>query len=476
MRPLRGLALTSLVALVACNDVDDFEERALGPDGVLTAGEADFTRYVAIGDSYAAGVVNGAFTCSGQIYAYPTLIARQVGLEVADICSPPEELAEDFSAFQQPLITDPGVGSPLVLTSPGPPPVITPVAERGTPTNGDLFRPYNNLGVPGADLAEVNVASNQATSLDANSAFNLVLRGIGTAPEQAAILDATFITFWLGGNDVLRTVLSGGLVPVTPPATFDAEYNAALDALLEVTPDIVLGNVGDVSAFPFATAIPPVVVNPATQQPVLINGQAVPLIGPGGPLTLQEFVLLTAASFLGQGIGIPAALGGTGQPLPDEVVLETDEVTAIRSAATAYNASIAAAAADRGLPLVDFASELAAAVLAGGLLQAEGQTLSIRFLGGGVAVPFFGLDGFHPTPKGYGHIANLFIETINAEFAAAIPLVDVSTLPTLIGPEPPGPFDGRLAPAIAGGAPAAGRDGSPFLPVDWPAGVDFSVW
>jgi hypothetical protein len=217
--------LLLLFLLAACNDVDDSGERTLGPDGVLLAGEADFTRYVAIGDSYAAGVVNGAFTCSGQIYSYPNLIARQVGLEVPESCTPPPDLSAELTLFTQPLITDPGVGSPLVLTSPGPPPVITPVPATGSPTNGDLPRPYNNLGVPGADVREVNVARNQATSLDQNSAFNLVLRGIGTLPEQARTLDATLITFFLGGNDALAAVLSGGTRAVTPPTTFTLEYN-----------------------------------------------------------------------------------------------------------------------------------------------------------------------------------------------------------------------------------------------------------
>ncbi|MFN2432407.1 MAG: SGNH/GDSL hydrolase family protein [Gemmatimonadota bacterium] len=462
MRRMRGAALAWLLAVTACNSVDDVDERVLGPDGQITAGEADFTRYVAIGDSYGAGVVNGAFTCSGQIFAYPTLIARQVGLQVPDTCSPPERLAADFSAFQQPLITDPGVGSPLVLTSPGPPPVITPVPATGTPTNGDLFRPFNNLSVPGADLEEINVAVNQATSLDQNSAFNVVLRGIGTAPDQAAALDATFITFFLGGNDVLRSVLSGGTVEPTPAGTFRTQYRTAIADLLEVTPDIVLANIGDVAAFPFATTIPPVVVDPATQQPVLgPNGQPIPLIGPEGRnLNPQnDLVTLQAASLLAQGIGVPVAVGGTGAPLPDEVVLSGSELNRIRNAAEAYNEAIAEVALEADLVLVDVAAELQAALAAEGILQTTGGPLSIRFLGGGVAPPFFGLDGIHPTPKGYGHIANLFIEAINAEFGASIPLVEVGALPTLIGP-----------------STAQDLTPSPFLAVGWPAGVELDSW
>jgi hypothetical protein len=477
MRRQLGWGIASLIALSACNDVNDFEERALGPDGVLTRGAADFTRYVAIGDSYAAGVTNGALSCSGQIFSYPNQIAGQVGLQVPRNCGLLGQLqlaAVDFSTFEQPLVTDPGVGTPLVLTNPGPPPVIVPVPATGRPTNGDLDRPYNNLGVPGADLREVNIAFNQATSLDGNSAFNIVLRGIGTAPEQARILDATFITFWMGGNDVLGSVLAGGTIPVTPPATFESEYNRALDALFEITPELVIANLGDVTLFPFVTTIPPVVVNPATGQPVIIGGQPVPIIGPGGPLALgQDFVLLTAASLLAQGIGIPALLGGTGQPLPDEVVLEAAEVAEIRAAVASYNQTIAAAAAARGIGMVDINAFAQGAAASGGLVDANGQTLSVGFLGGGVAAPFFSLDGFHPTPKGYGHFANLFIQQINERFADRggdepgdpIALVDVSTLPTLIGG-----VGADLAP------PELLAVGNPFVSVAYPRRIDLSRW
>ena len=471
MNRWRGAVLACVLAAGwACNEVDDFDERVLGPDGLITLGDADFTRYVAIGDSYGAGIVNGAFTCAGQIFSYPAIIARQAGLEAADRCNPPEVLSDDVSVFQQPLVTDPGVGSPLALTNPGPPPVITPVAPTGVPTNGDLFRPYNNLSVPGMEVSEVNFAVNQATSQDNNAAFNVVLRGIATAPEQAAALDATFVTFWLGGDDVLESVLAGGTVDVTPTNEFRTQYRAALNVLLEVTTDVVIANVTDVSALPFATTIPPVVVNPATGQPVLDpTGNPIPLIGDNGrPLDpAAELVTLRAAPFLAQGIGIPAAVGGSGLPLPDEVVLDRGELQNIERALEGYNAAIVEAATEAELPLVDVDAELQAALAGGGLVQANGDVLSIRVLGGGQANPFFGLDGLHPTPKGYGHIANLFIETINQEYGSGIPLVNVGSLPTYI----------PSAAAPAGLVPLAqGVAGTAWLYVAWPAEVDTELW
>ena len=76
---------------------------------------------------------------------------------------------------------------------------------------------------------------------------------------------------------------------------------------------------------------------------------------------------LGAASLLAQGIGVPAALGGTGQPLPDGsfsppstlnagVLLYPDEVGLIRQRAVDLNARIASIAAANGATVIDIHS------------------------------------------------------------------------------------------------------------------------
>src|SRR4029077_11204552 len=109
-----------------------------------------------------------------------------------------------------------------------------------------------------------------------------------------------------------------------------------------------------VTSIPFVTTIPRFVVNPANNQLVLDpSGNPIPLIGPDGPLQAGDFVLLTAAAELGQGLGIPAALGGTGKPLTNDVVLNAAEVATIKAHVTAYNAAISAAATANGAALID---------------------------------------------------------------------------------------------------------------------------
>ena len=45
-----------------------------------TSGEADFTRYVAVGNSLTAGYMDGTVCRVGQTYSYPNLLAQQFAL------------------------------------------------------------------------------------------------------------------------------------------------------------------------------------------------------------------------------------------------------------------------------------------------------------------------------------------------------------------------------------------------------------
>src|SRR6266542_868161 len=96
-------------------------------------GSANFTTFVAIGDSYGAGVESGSLNLNHQPFSWPAVIARQAG--VAD--------------FQQPLVSFPGIGNELQLVDIIHfPPTILPATGSGQPINLNLPRPYNNLSIP----------------------------------------------------------------------------------------------------------------------------------------------------------------------------------------------------------------------------------------------------------------------------------------------------------------------------------------
>ncbi len=394
---------------------------ALAPAGALA--QADFTRYVAIGDSLTAAFSSGGVVMAFQRSSYPALLHRQAtGLA---------------TGFEQPLVSEPGILPLLQLVSlQGP--VITPKpGPQGQPLNLNLPRPYNNLGVPGARVRDT-------VATTTGGLHDLVLRnpafGNTTALQQALGLQPTFATIWIGNNDALAAALAGVViegVTLTPLAAFEADFLAVVNVLAQNNVRLAIANIPDVTSIPFVSTIPPVVVNPQTGQPVLVNGQPVPLIGPSGPLSASDRVLLPAAAQLRAGGGIPVALGGTGNPLTDQVVLSAAELSTIRSRVDAYNAVITAAASQANAALVDihsFFNEVASeGITVGGVDYSE------AFLTGGI----FSYDGVHPADFGYAVIANLFIEAINERYNEDIPPVDL--FPFVLGPPP----HGGGAPVIA---------------------------
>jgi lysophospholipase L1-like esterase len=365
------------------------------------AAQTNFSRYVSIGDSLAAGVESNSLVETHQLRSVPALIARQAG--AAD--------------FQQPLVSEPGIPPELTLVTLVPAPFVAPkAATAGAPKNAALGRPYNNLAVPGAT---VNDALNTLT--DAGGSHDLVLRGRGTQVQQALSLGPTAITLWIGNNDVLGAAVRGRVVEgvtITPAATFRALYSQVVAALKTSGAFIVAANLPDVSAIPFVTTIKPYVTNPTTGAPVLVAGSRVPLIGPAGPLPSTALVTIAASTLLAQGIGIPAALGGTGAPLPDEVVLDPAEIAMIQDRVNTNNQAIRDICAAASIPVLDVHAIFAELSTTG--RHVGGITLTNAFLSGGV----FSYDGVHPNDVGYALVANEWIRVIN-EQGGALPPVDL---------------------------------------------------
>jgi lysophospholipase L1-like esterase len=371
---------------------------------VLAMGQ--YANYVALGDSMTAGFYSGGLTETYQRTSYPALLAGQLG--IAD--------------FQLPLVSEPGIPVQLELKKLSPLTIAPKDGAMGVPLNLYLPRPYNNLGVVGANLSDCLSKKD-----DNGGMHSLVLRGIGSQVEQAIALQPDLITVWIGANDALGAALMGTAVEgvtLTAKDAFQMQYGHLLDLLLSNTEaDLVVANVPPVTANPFVTTIPPFIINPATGE-VVINpatGQPMTYLGQsddGSPfISPHAYVTLNAKQYLLQGYGIPAALGGTGAPLPPTVVLTPNETAMIADYIGSYNASIADLAAVRGVPVVDTFT-----LIAGWADHGEefaGIELNGDFLSGGLA----GYDGFHPTPIAQALLANAFIETINAAYGRHIRLV-----------------------------------------------------
>ena len=401
------------------------------PAAAQNTGSADFTKYVSLGDSLTAAFASSGLHIDSQIISYPQIIySRATGR---------------LQGFQQPLVTDPGIPSVLVLRSLSPL-LIAPKGGFGLPINFELARPYDNLAVPGAEVDDL-------LNTTSGGLHDLVLRnpafGNTTQLQQALALEPTFVSLWIGNNDALAAAVSGVViddVTLTSLASFSAGYRAIVAALQAggVT-GMALATIPDVTSIPFVSTVPPVVIDPSTGEPVLVGGAPVFLIGPDGPLGPADSVLLSATAELAQGRGIPAALGGTGQPLSDNVVLSAAEKAVIGARVRAFNGVIAEVAAGASAALVPM--DQAFARIARDGLDFGGVRFTTDFLTGGL----FSFDGVHPLPLGYAIAANEFLRAINRQYQADVP-------PAALAPFAFGEFAGA-----PGTDPSSAEEASQFV-------------
>lgn len=440
-------ALFTIVILLAsgCDDYNKLTAPITGPKN----GDADFTRYVAIGNSITAGYQSGTLFESAQMYSYGNLISKQVN-----------------TSFATPWVSDPGLGGRLEVGSLSPFSIYTN-PNTGVPTNLDYPAPYNNLGVPGALVYDVLFATKStdcASYLFAgipNPYFDLVLRNsvfnIGSQLSQAITLDPTLVTLWIGNNDVLGYATSGGTAPTAPTdaGQFAALFNGIAGTLAQAQVPVVVANIPNVTAIPFFTTVGPQMALSVpwtiSGAPGLVYQSSTTVIGIADSASLLTGgVLVTLkgssyASLLGtpsgkfyrdNGITDPSVLGidttqafgfSVGNPWPNALILDDGEITIANDAVAAFNGAIATAAANFGFGLVDINgifNSIRQADFTGGTIY-NGIPFSTFYVEGGL----FSLDGVHPSSRGQAIIANEFIKVINSKFSASIPLIDVSAIP-----------------------------------------------
>ena len=171
-------------------------------NAAYTSGQADFTRYVAVGNSLTAGYMDGTVCRVGQTYSYPNLLAQQFALVGGGAFTQPS-YAEDINNLGG-FAGVPGSTRLVIDASQNRP---EPIAGTPTITLTPQAKAFNNMGVPGA------------------KSFHLIFPGYGalnpyfgrhaTTPTATVLADAmtknpTFFTNWIGSNDVLAYATSGG--------------------------------------------------------------------------------------------------------------------------------------------------------------------------------------------------------------------------------------------------------------------------
>ncbi len=454
IKNIKYLIIALVVSVFYFSGCDE-DDVVVTPPPPFSPGSADFTMYVSIGNTLTAGFQSNALSERDQTHSFPVMLSKQF----------------QRTSFEQPLILNPGIGDPgrlrllnlpsNIVTEPS----VNPL-DPASNLNIALQRPYNNLGIPGSILFDMADETDfVAKSLDReNPFFALILRNAAfgsSVINQTRNLQPTFITAWIGNNDVLGYATSGGTSGTNaglfdPPGTLPTEpevfaplYSSMLDSLAASGSDIVVANIPDVATIPFFTTVGPILSGSVPWGVVAFLQQGLPATGIiyvsstginlGLPFNVgfadssavrNGTVLFTLpgqtyASLLGEptgkfytdngfpalppGIDTTQAFGFHPQnPFPDALVLDPDEITISKDAVDAFNGIISAEAGSRDIAVVDFNTFLKNLVTTPIPYDGIG-IFSTSFIAGGT----FSYDGVHPSSRGYGIIANEWIKVIN---------------------------------------------------------------
>lgn len=249
-----------------------------------SAGSADFTKFVVIGNSLAAGFQAGALFTEGQNNSLPKILSTQFANvgggsfnqpdinSVNGYSSNPGVVLGRFVLFD-PDGSGPRTPAPYPAGFPGshvtcPSDVVTPAlpapyntADAPTAFTGDKTK-LNNFGVPGILLGQAlipdtgNPASPYYNGLWARFASQ---PGVKSILQDAIAANGTFFMVELGNNDVLGYAVNGasGSVGITPVGTFTTYYTQLIGALLasNTSSKGVVANIPDVTTIPYFHAV-----------------------------------------------------------------------------------------------------------------------------------------------------------------------------------------------------------------------------
>lgn len=277
-------ALLTGLFLISCSNDD-------GPGGpmtpmepepvVYTSGSADFSNYVAVGNSVTAGFSDAALFIDGQNASFPNMLAGKFALAGGGAFTIPY-MSDNFGGAT--LGGQPILGNRLILSFASGAPLPTPVSGAGTTEiSNSLSGSFNNMGVPGAKSFHLaapgygnvaGVAAGLANPYFARFASSANATVIGDAAAQ----NPSFFTLWIGSNDVLGYALAGGdgtdqtgnLDPstygsndITDPNVFASVCNGLLQALTANGSGGAMANIPDVTALPYFTTVPYAPLDPA---------------------------------------------------------------------------------------------------------------------------------------------------------------------------------------------------------------------
>jgi hypothetical protein len=292
-----GLTLSLMLLFSACEqevkdlmDPCEADPSSCAPDTSCEdaeAGSANFTKFVAIGNSYVAGFQAGALFNNGQANSLPKILATQfecVGGS-ATFNQPDINSVNGFN-IQSSVVPDLILGRLILFDPDGTGPRGAAPAAAGTPARSvtcpssvstpavpapyntaDLPTPFagdkaslNNFGVPLIFLGQALIKETGGPSTG-NPYYNPLYARFASNPGTSTLLgDAlgaggSFYLIWLGFDDVLLNAATGasGTYPMTDADAFNTQYTTAINTMLVANPNFkgVVGNIPDITTIPY---------------------------------------------------------------------------------------------------------------------------------------------------------------------------------------------------------------------------------
>ena len=272
------IILLIFIGFTSCNSPEDvlrdnnidIETEVVLP--ALTAGEADFTKYVSVGNSLTSGFSDGTVFLAAQQNSFPKIMSNKFALIGG-------------GAFTQPLVNDnygglavngnriPGVPPRLAVgendcsgdpTPEGLEDIIGPVTVSTDILLNNPTGPFNNMGVPLAKSFHLLAPGyGNLANLELGLANPYFVRMTGSTPDASVLAlsmaqSPTFFSLWIGNNDVLGYATSGGdgsnpITPVDGPP--GVGFNQTYGALIATLTSGGAGAKGVVANIPYVTDI-----------------------------------------------------------------------------------------------------------------------------------------------------------------------------------------------------------------------------
>ena len=488
MKKLLALLAFAGLFFTSCSDDDDFvpDPPAPTPPIEYTSGTANFSKYVAVGNSLTAGFSDAALFVDGQINSLPVMLGQNFALAGGGELRLPL-MADNFGGLT--LGGQSISGNRLFLDFSSGDPTPTPVEGMGTTEVSNIIAgPFNNMGIPGAKSYHLGAPGYGNVAGVSMGLANPYFARMASDPNATVIGDAvtqgpTFFTLWIGANDILGYATSGGTgvdqtgnpdpatygsSDITDPTAFAGIYNNLLQALTAAGAKGAVANIPDVTDIPFFTTVPhnPVPLDEATATQLnaayaAYNGGLAQLAGIA--LTPEEAARRMISFEAGETnavviidedltdlTGINPALINMRQATAEDLVvllassfigtLVNDNPQLINGVSVPLEdqwvltpeeqTTIATALNAYNQTISTLATQYQLAFVdANGFLNEVAETGVVMSDGSVVTAEFatgggFSLDGVHPAPRGYALLANLFIESINTTFGSNLPGVE----------------------------------------------------